>query len=998
MSVDNNMITVEHLKETLSITKVGVFIWNLETNHVIYSKEWAEIVGYEQDELEPHVSTWERMVYPGDLALAEKKVNMYLEGEAPLYEAEFRIVKKDGSIIWAHDKGKVTKYTDDGKPLILCGVLQDITSIKLTEELLRESTNILNLAIEVAEFGTWDWDIENDIISYNDEYLKMLGYTQDEINGSLAEWESMNHPEDLVLVTEMLDEFVAGKIDKYECEIRMLHKDGHYIWTKDVGKIVTKDENGIATRVIGGHLNIDSLKNSQYQLEKTLSELENHQTHLENEIESRTKTLIEQDQLLVAVNTVSQKLLAVNETDNFDMVLVDCLKILTTAFNTSEFTLWRLLEFENREFFYITHLYRKDGDEKIIFNVKDIEKYIANLLSEDSAFLIHTRDDGNVIANYSNAPIELRIAFETKKSTSDFMQGMNELMKEDVMANLENSESSIGAPIFLYNNLYGIIATGCVEKDVVYTETQENMLDISGKLFANAQYKHEMDGQLRYAHEEALLSSKAKSNFLANMSHEIRTPLNAILGMSEIVLRESKGRTTEQYAIEIKKASESLLLIINDILDISKIESGKLEIINTEYSIASLINDIIEIAKMRLEEKSIILTTFVQSDIANTLYGDEIRIKQILINLISNAIKFTKAGNIDLSVTSEQREGTTELVFKVSDTGMGIKEADMNRLFLQFERMDTKKNRNIEGTGLGLAITKQLCEMMNGTISVESKEGVGSVFTVRIPQQHKEKKPIATKASNVKMLIYEAREVCANSFKQTLDDLHITSTICPNRTELSQHLTDEEYNYFVVPAACVDKANSFIENNNLDIELIIMTDPGDLTIYSDEKVINLPMNCIQVAQVLGNTDLDMKPEENIYNFVAPSAKILAVDDNRINLEVVKGLLKPFDIELEMAMNGAIAVDMVRDNVYDLVFMDHMMPEMDGIDATAAIRKMEGDYFAKLPIVALTANALVGAKELFVKEGMNDFLAKPIEVKKLKEILQNWLPKEKQQQI
>ncbi len=993
MSVDNT-ISAEHLKEILSITKVGVFIWNLQTDHVIYSKEWAEIVGYELEELEPHVATWESMLVPSDLAIAEKSINKYLNGEAVQYEAEFRMIKKDGSIIWGHDKGKVTEYTKDGKPLILCGVLQDITNIKLTEQLLRESTDILNLAIEVAEFGTWDWDLEKDHISYNDEYLTMLGYTQKEINGSLAEWETMNHPEDIVYVTQLLDEFIEGKRKNYECETRMRHKDGHYIWTRDVGRIVSRNEDGAVTRVIGGHLNIDSLKKSQFQLEETLYELENHQVHLEREIKERTKILTEQDRMLFAVNDVSQRLLAVEEADDFDTVIVESLKNLTIAFNTSEFTLWRYIKLEENEFLYLTHLYRKDSDEKVIFDTKNIAKYINELLEEDSEFFIHTKPDNSIIIHYSKVPLEMRKSFETQRSIKDFMSGMNALWTDEIKSKIENSESSIASPIYLYNDLFGIIATGSVEKNIIYSEAHENMLDISGKLLANAQKKHEMDEQLRFAHEEALLSSKAKSNFLANMSHEIRTPLNAILGMSEIVLRESRGRLTEEYAIEIKKASENLLVIINDILDISKIESGKLEIIETDYSISSLLSDIIGISKMRIEDKPILLTTFIQSDMPNMFFGDEIRIKQILINLIGNAIKFTKEGNINLSVHYEQNEDKTELVFVVSDTGMGIKEEDMQRLFMQFERVDTKKNRSIEGTGLGLAITKQLCEMMKGSISVQSEENVGSSFTVRIPQQAIESTAIVKRADNLKVLIYEAREVYATSFKQTLDNLLASSIISTNYTEFTQYLEEQDFDYVIAPAAQMETIKDFCLKKNIDINFIFTVDVGDLTIYSDENTVSLPINCIQLAPLFGNVDLSLKKEVALFNFVAPKAKILVVDDNNINLVVAEGLMQPYNMHIETASNGAIALEMIKQNRYDLVFMDHMMPVMDGIEATAEIRKMEENYYKKLPIIALTANALVGAKELFVKEGMNDFLSKPIEMDKLNEILQKWLPREK----
>ncbi len=448
--------------------------------------------------------------------------------------------------------------------------------------------------------------------------------------------------------------------------------------------------------------------------------------------------------------------------------------------------------------------------------------------------------------------------------------------------------------------------------------------------------------------------------------------------------------------MEIKNASESLLIIINDILDISKIESGKLEIINVEYNITSLLNDIISMSKMRLEDRPVILTAFIQSDIPCNLYGDEIRIKQILLNLVSNAIKFTKKGSISFEVSCEMQDEKANLVFDVKDTGMGIKEDDMQRLFMQFERVDTKKNRNIEGTGLGLAITKQLCEMMGGTISVQSKIGEGSVFTVRIPQRYSEAMPVAAKANEKKVLLYEAREVYASSIKRTISDLNASCTVCVNQSELTQYLTQQQFDYLLTPVLHIDKIKNLCLKMDVKINIVLMTDPGDLTIYLDENVVNLPITCIQMAQIFGGINLNKNKKETSNSFVAPSANVLVVDDNTVNLKVAKGLMSPYKFNLETAINGALAVEKVINNKYDLVFMDHMMPEMDGIDATAAIRKMQGDYYRDLPIIALTANALVGAKELFVKEGMNDFLAKPIETKKLNEILQKWIPKQKQE--
>ncbi len=518
MSLDNKTnITTEHLRETLSITNVGVFIWNLQTNYVTYSKEWAQIVGYEQSELKSHVSTWESLLFPEDLADVEDNLNRYLAGELPIYEAEFRMRKKDGNIIWGHDKGKVTQYDEEGKPLILCGVLQDITSIKQTQEELRKSTEILNLAIEVAEFGTWDWDLTDDSINYNDEYLEMLGYTQDEIEGTLDEWEKMNHPEDLIYVSKLLDDYINGNTDEYECEIRMRHKDGHYIWTRDVGKIVSRDENGNATRIIGGHLNIDSLKKSQFKLTETLNQLENHHALLETEIEERTKTLVEQDKLLLTVNDISQKLLTLEDGKNFREILADCLTSLAMAYDSPDITLWRFTEIDGVNYLYEEHTY--ENGKNTSFELSGIEDYI--LTQKDNSDIFFLRDDGCIVVRYDELCEEFRNNAKEHKVTDKLNLIFPSPWCDIALDSFEYYQSILLAPICLYNDLFGFVSMGSDKENKVFSQSQENMLIVSGKLFANAQKKHEMDEQLKLAHEEALLSSQAKSNFLANMSHEI---------------------------------------------------------------------------------------------------------------------------------------------------------------------------------------------------------------------------------------------------------------------------------------------------------------------------------------------------------------------------------------------------------------------------------------------------------------------------------------------
>lgn len=258
----------KHLEELLSLTKIGTWDWEIKTGKVVYSETWAQVLGYKKEELPQTVKTWESRVLPEDLEYANEQIMSHFRGEKPVYEAEFRMVHKDGTIIWAQDRGTVSEWDQDGKPVRFVGVLQDISRLKKAELGLKENQTTLDLAMNVAELGTWDWDIPGNKIRYNGEYLHMLGYSQRDMDCSLEEWTNMNHPEDRPGTIRALEAYIAGETQRYECEIRMKHKAGHYIWTRDVGRIVERDADGTPTRVIGGHLNIDALKRSQEQLNK----------------------------------------------------------------------------------------------------------------------------------------------------------------------------------------------------------------------------------------------------------------------------------------------------------------------------------------------------------------------------------------------------------------------------------------------------------------------------------------------------------------------------------------------------------------------------------------------------------------------------------------------------------------------------------------------------------------------------------------------------------
>ncbi len=392
---------------------------------------------------------------------------------------------------------------------------------------------------------------------------------------------------------------------------------------------------------------------------------------------------------------------------------------------------------------------------------------------------------------------------------------------------------------------------------------------------------HQYIEELQIAKTKAEEASEARANFMSNMSHEIRTPMNAIVGMTEILLREDMPKQQKEYMENIKNSGNALLGIVNDILDFSKIESGKMDIVEEDYMPRTMFSDLRMILLNRIGDKDIDLIFDIDDRIPNRLYGDSLRLRQVILNLANNATKFTQEGYVKLSAQVQKIEGSDiELYFSVKDTGQGIHKEDLEKLFHSFQRVDTKKNRNVEGTGLGLAISKQLVELMDGDIGVRSEYGKGSEF------------------------------------------------------------------YFTV--------HQTIPTNQ-------------------EDIVSEPMETL--------------------NFIAPDADILIVDDNEMNRKVAKGLLEPLQMKMDFAEDGAKALQMIEKKRYHLVFMDHMMPVMDGIEATKRLRRVEDAYYKQLPVVALSANAIKEVRESFFQAGMNDFVAKPIDMKDICKVIRKWLPSE-----
>ncbi|MDR2592659.1 MAG: response regulator [Chitinispirillales bacterium] len=510
--------------------------------------------------------------------------------------------------------------------------------------------------------------------------------------------------------------------------------------------------------------------------------------------------------------------------------------------------------------------------------------------------------------------------------------------------------------------------------------------------------------------------SDRKSNFLANMSHEIRTPMNAIIGFAELALREDIPPSAYEHIFTIKQAGANLLSIINDILDFSKIESGKFEIVPGDYLFSSLLNDVVSLIKMRATYAKLRFVVNVDSKIPNALYGDEVRVRQVLLNLLSNAVKYTDKGFVSLSINAlypkkeddddedEEETGTKTdsiiLSIEVTDSGKGIKSEDVDKLFKDFVQVDKERNKGVEGTGLGLAIINSILKAMGGKVSVSSEYGKGSTFTVTLPQRFRDAAAHASvddkEGKNV--LIYERRDLYANSIVSTIKRLGVNCAPVDGEASLDEKVASGSYNFIFTASALYDRTKNILQKHNSDAKVVLLTEFGDVIADKNVTILSMPAYSVTVANVLNglsdNSHYGAKAE-SFTRFIAPDARVLVVDDTNTNLRVAEGLLSPYKMRVDTCRSGPDAIEAVQAERYDIVFMDHMMPGMDGLEATKRIRAILGrdDYYRKLPIIALTANAVSGAREMFLSEGLNDFISKPIDISKLKAVLEKWIPQD-----
>ena len=833
---------------------------------------------------------------------------------------------------------------------------------------------LMSLA-DFAGVGLWNWHIPSDEIRLNEPIVKLTGYDMYEVPHSGGSRRMMLFEDDYAMVEENIQACLGGKQDRYQIVYRMNRKDGSLVSVFESAFVSERGEDGRVLRLAGMVLDLSGMK----QAEKTILALEQENRRLRDGISG--DDLAAQVHLLRATNAAAASIVGGFYQD-YDVVLRQALKTIGESLGVNSMQIYRNLREGSALSCYLRAQWQSGQD------------------------LPHRADPA------------LCWAYD------DFLPGWTKTLREGqalcyagggippalgVLPNGASARGTMLLPLYLHGAFWGLLRADDWEAERRFTENEAEIVGSGMLIIASSIARSETLGKLTEAREEALASTRAKSEFLSRMSHEIRTPMNAIIGMSTVA-RKAGDLEKVQYALDrIETSSRQLLSIINDVLDMSKIDSGKFEIRTEPFDFDRMIQNVLNVIQVKLDEKHQHLHFELEHVITREVVSDELRLSQVLINLLSNAVKFTpNEGHITLKIHTEELSNNESfrLHVEVIDTGVGISPENQKRLFASFEQADNSISRKYGGTGLGLAISKRILTLMGGDIRVESEEGKGSAFIFEVEAKLGALLSHAMPAGNLnkqlRILVVDDALDVREYFTSVLESF---SQICETavdgfdaiekvKTRLGE---GRPYDiYFVdwnMPGMSGGETVKAIRHLTDDKAIVVMISVADWSDIEKEAkqagVSNflskpvMPSTLHDALQTLTQRKLTKLDE------AAPSQSemdwrgltLLLAEDIEINREIVYSLLQPTGLDIVSAENGQEAVELFQADPerFDIILMDVQMPILDGLSATRTIRAMPHPRSQDIPIVAMTANAFKEDQEMSIAAGMNDHIAKPIEI-------------------
>ncbi|MDC7301975.1 ATP-binding protein [Agathobacter ruminis] len=528
-----------------------------------------------------------------------------------------------------------------------------------------------------------------------------------------------------------------------------------------------------------------------------------------------------------------------------------------------------------------------------------------------------------------------------------------------------------------------------------------NALIICGIVYLWVRLRKMYERYMRQFIQEMERAEKGKDDFLANVSHEIRTPVNTISGLVDSIMQEDNPEKMKEELAKISQAGRSLMFVVTDILDFSELQQGEIYLAEETYNISSTINDLVNMSAGQQNNKKVELIVNYAADLPRGLIGDEKRLRRAIINIVNNAFKFTEEGCVIIDIFWREEAYGINLLISIRDTGIGMKTEELENLFNTYNQADAGRSRNVGGIGLGLAISRAIIQKMGGTISVYSNYEKGTEIRLVVPQKVVDSRPIITirNAEMVHVGIYfnmehyegETRDAYLESILNMKDQLNVKCQFCRNLAELKRRQSENQFTHLFISSVEYREDTEYFDMLSKKMKVIVVLDGEYSREISNQNIYQIykPFQLMPIAQAINNeleNDALTNATKQIVKYICPDVKVLVVDDNELNIQVIMEILKRYQIRVEYALSGTEALKAITSRDFDFVFMDHMMPEMDGVETLHRLRELPGRYYKSVPVVALTANAVAGAREMLLREGFDDFLEKPVEISVLNRLL------------